>query len=432
MKRTNLVRVLPDKKQKQMLEVIGDRCSVLWNAANFRCRQAFLKGEPVPSYATLCAEFQNHFAYKALPSDIAQEVLKKLRKAWNSFFANLRLWKDGKVEKRPGLPRYWKDKYTEKRIVKLIPIKSPRSYSLDARTLSLTLPSDLRSPNQSRLILYTKGILRFNGTPKTLELKYDPIKKRWYAHQVVEVPEAVRKVKEEKYAAIDLGARVLTALAIENLDQQILFSAREVVKDFLYLTKQIEEEQSRPNKAGRKISKKLKRLYQLCARRLKHALVSLSSKIARILKQHHVTTLFLEDLTGIREEMDFGAKNLLVHNFWTFRMLRNLIEASCTRFGIKVKPIEPRGTSSKCAVCGHPIKRIARHKAVCKKCNHIWHADANAALNILLQGSSKEHGVEATPLKPLAYRWNRHRWISRFESAAGMSHKTTSSNLMAA
>lgn len=97
--------------------------------------------------------------------------------------------------------------------------------------------------------------MRFNGTPKTLELKYDPIKKRWYAHQVVEVPEAVRKVKEEKYATIDLGARVLTALAIENLDQQILFSVREVVKDFLYLTKQIEEEQSRLNKAGRKTSK---------------------------------------------------------------------------------------------------------------------------------------------------------------------------------
>lgn len=123
--------------------------AALWNAANFRCRQAFLKGEPVPSYGTLCAEFQPHPAFKALPSDIAQAVLKKLRNAWDSFFACLRLWKKGKLEKRPGLPGYWKDR-PGKRSMRLIPVKSPRSYSLDAKTLALPLPADLRNGN-SRL-----------------------------------------------------------------------------------------------------------------------------------------------------------------------------------------------------------------------------------------------------------------------------------------
>ncbi len=430
MKRCNVVRVLFSKEQAKTLETLGDRCAALWNAANFRCRQAFLKGEPVPSYATLCAEFQNHPAYKALPSDIAQEILKKLRKTWNSFFTLLRLWKKGELEKRPGLPRYWKDRRTGKRLAKLIPVKSPRSYFLDTRTLSLTLPADLRDGN-GRLVLYTRGVLRFSGTPKTLELRYDRVKKRWYAHQVVEVPEPERKAKPEKYAALDLGARVLAALAVEGLDRQILFSGRKVWKDFLYWTKRIAEEQSRLNRAGRKTSRQLRRLYQVRARRLKHAFVALAAEIARILKQHRVSTLLFEDLTGIREDMDFGPGNLLVHNFWAFRMLRNLIEAACTRAGIKVVPVEPRGTSSRCAVCGSPVKRPIRHKAVCENCGRIWHADANAALNILLLGSSKGHGAEATPQKPLAFRWNRHRWVSRFESAAGTLYATSGSRMAA-
>ncbi|KXG74314.1 hypothetical protein AN618_23370 [Fervidicola ferrireducens] len=255
------------------------------------------------------------------------------------------------------------------------------------------------------------------------------MKKRWYAHQVVEVPEAARKTRPEKYAALDLGARVLAALAVEGVSHQTLFSGRKVWKDFMYWTKRIAEEQARLARAGRKTSRQLRKLYQARTRRLKHAFIALAAEIARILKQHRVTTLFIEDLTGIREDMDFGPKNILVHNFWAFRMLRNLVEAACARAGIKVVPIEPRGTSSKCAVCGSPIRRLVRHKAVCERCGCVWNADANAALNILLLGSSKGHGAEATPLKPLALRWNYHRWVSCFESTAGTLHAASGSRM---
>ncbi|MGO0121837.1 RNA-guided endonuclease InsQ/TnpB family protein [Desulfothermobacter acidiphilus] len=431
MKRTNVVRALPDKQQEQVLETIGDRCAALYNAVTYRCRQAFFKGEPVPSYEALCSEFKEHPAYKALPAHIGQEVIKKARKAWDSYFACLILYRKGDMSRPPRIPRYWKDRRTGKRIFRVIPVKAPTSYSLDSRTLSLTLPRDLRKRQGDRLVLRTKGVLRFHGRPKTLELKYDPVRKRWYAHQVVEVPEAVRKIRPEKCAALDLGARVLAALAVEGLDRQLLFSAREVWKDFLYWTKQIAEEQSRLNRAGRKTSRQLRKLYQVRTRRLRHAFVALAAEIARVLKRHRVTVLFLEDLTGVREDMDFGPKNWLVHNFWAFRMLRNLIEAACARAGIKVVPVEPRGTSSRCAVCGHPVRRPVRHKAVCEKCGRMWHADANAALNILLQGSSKEHGAEATPQRPQVLRWNRHRWESRCEPAAG-TLKAASGSRMAA
>ncbi|MGI9951273.1 transposase [Moorellaceae bacterium AZ2] len=419
MKRTNVVRVLPNKQQRQILNTIGNRCAALWNAVQFRCRQALLKDEPVPSYEALCSEFKEHPAYKALPAHIGQEVIKKARKAWNSFFACLRLYRKGKLAQRPSLPRYWKDRKTGKRFFRVIPVKAPTSYSLTAKTLSLTLPKDFRNGNGDRLLLPTRGLLKFHGQPRTLELKYDPAKRRWYAHQVVEVPDPVEKPRAPKCAGLDLGARTLAALAVEGLEYQVLFSGRKLWKDFLYWSKAISREQSRLNKAGRKTSRKLKLLYRTRSKRLKHAFEALAKQVVRLLKRNRAGTLFIEDLTDIRADMDFGPQNLLVHNFWAFRMLRKAIEDACTKENIAVVRVEPRGTSSTCAACGGLVNRFVRNKAYCPICGLVWHADANAALNILLKGSSKGHGVEATPQRPQVLRWNRHRWESRLESAAG-------------
>ncbi len=271
----------------------------------------------MPSYAALCSEFKEHPAYRALPAHIGQEVIKKARKAWDSFFACLRLYRKGELERPPRIPRYWKDRRTGKRTFCVIPVKAPTSYTLNSRTLSLTLPRDLREKHGGRLVLRTKGVLRFHGTPKTLELRYDRAKKRWYAHQVVEVPEPERKAKPEKYAALDLGARILAALAIEGVSRQILFSGRKVWKDFLYWTKRIAEEQARLARAGRKTSRQLRKLYQTRARRLRHAYLALAAEIARTLSQHRVTTLFLEDPPdghpgghGLRAEEPPGAQLL--------------------------------------------------------------------------------------------------------------------------
>jgi len=211
----------------------------------YRCRQTFFKKEPLPSYEQLCGEFSGHPAYRALPSDIGQEFIKKARSAWNSFFALRRKHAQGQMQKAPGIPRYWKNRKTGKRLAKCIPIKSPRSYAIDARVLTLTLPEDMRRRPGDRLVLPTKGILRYRGRPKTLELKLEPIRRRWHAHQVVEAQETHIKRNILRCAALDLGARTLGALAIEGISRQVLFSGREVWKDFLYWTTQIAREQAR-------------------------------------------------------------------------------------------------------------------------------------------------------------------------------------------
>jgi hypothetical protein len=79
--RTNRLRLVPGKDQQDILQTLGDRVSALWNVVNYRCRQPFLAGCRVPSYSVLCAEIKPHETYRALPSDVAQEVLKKIADA---------------------------------------------------------------------------------------------------------------------------------------------------------------------------------------------------------------------------------------------------------------------------------------------------------------------------------------------------------------
>jgi transposase len=179
MKKANIIKLCPDSSQRQTLKLLGNRVSALWNAANFHCREVFIKGGKIPSYSRLCSIFKNSPDYKALPSDIAQEVLKKLSKAWTGYFRLMKLYKAGKPQHRPGLPRYRKDRKTKTRPFDFIPIKSPRAYSIENCCLNITLPSDIRN---GRLSVPFKGIIRYKGEYKTCELKYDSAIKDWYAY----------------------------------------------------------------------------------------------------------------------------------------------------------------------------------------------------------------------------------------------------------
>ena len=85
MRKANVVRLVPDKETIASVRIIGDRASALWNAANYRCRQTHIKGEHVPNYSRLCSLMKPTVDYRALPTHIGQEVLKKLAKSWEFF-----------------------------------------------------------------------------------------------------------------------------------------------------------------------------------------------------------------------------------------------------------------------------------------------------------------------------------------------------------
>ncbi len=280
MTRTEVVRLLVGRTEKEVLRALGDRVGALWNAANYVCRQNFFKGEKIPSYSKLCSLMKDSEEYKILPSDVAQETLKKLRKAWTSFFKLKGLYEAGKLEHRPSPPRYRKDRATGKRPCDWIPVKNPRSYAFDRDWFHLTLPQDLRKTYGGRLAVPYEGRFRWRGRRTTCEIKYDPARNRWYVHAQKEVKLGNRN--GDKTAAIDLGAKRAATLVIKEVPIGFVFSARNPWKDYKYWTRKIAEVQSLLASQGLKTSRRLKKLYRIRTARLDHALRTMTRAVAKI------------------------------------------------------------------------------------------------------------------------------------------------------
>lgn len=412
MKRTNIIKLMPDKHQRQTLRLIGDRVSALWNAAGFLMRQEFFKGNKLPSYARLCRNFKNNADYKPLPSHIAQEVLKKLSKSWTGYFRLMKLYKAGKLKHKPGLPKYRKDRKTGSRPFGFIPIKSPCAYSIENGCLNITLPSDIRD---GRLPIPYRGIVRYQGEYKTCELKYNDATKDWYAHIVVEMPEPQRKSRPVKYAAGDIGARRTIAISIQKSNTSHVFHSRELYKDFKYWTRQIAGEQSILSQSGLKTSRKLKQLYCMRRLRLRHGLESLSAKLVSILKRNGVTHFSAGYPKDCRDDMNFGRNNGLVHNFWAYDITLRILEKHCVRRGIEFERTDEAGTSDKCHICGLPVRRPVRSIAIC----HVhgkMHADVNASLNMLKKFAPVYGDREKASPVWVSYEWNKYSWLPRAKS----------------
>jgi len=104
--------------------------------------------------------------------------------------------------------------------------------------------------------------------------------------------------------------------------------------------------------------------------------------------------LVLEDLTYIRESMDYGEyMNRRLHG-WGFAKLHAQIRYKAVEKGIPVKTVNPRNTSKECHACGEGYRpQQATFKCTNDACwMGEYQADVNGAVNIAdryLSGESR-------------------------------------------
>jgi len=287
-RRSNEIRLDPVRRQNDDLKIVGDRVSRLWNASNYLCRKRFFAKEGVPVGFALGAAMIDTPEYRQLPSDIAQEVLKKISEAWKSYFALRKVWTlDPVKNQKPGLPAYRKDRKTKARPFDFIPIKHKRSYDLDAKDAHIVLPRDLRANHSGgRLHISYRGRLRHQGENGRVEIRHDRIRRRWrMSIGVVIAPKPKREPKT--VAAVDLGVRISASLSIEGRAQAVHFEGRELLKDWDALGRQIALEQNAIADTRGKTpetraphSRAISLLYKKRNGRLNHGLKAMAKAIA--------------------------------------------------------------------------------------------------------------------------------------------------------
>ncbi|MFU8866361.1 RNA-guided endonuclease TnpB family protein [Natronococcus sp.] len=95
--------------------------------------------------------------------------------------------------------------------------------------------------------------------------------------------------------------------------------------------------------------------------------------------------IVMEDLSYIREDLDYGKyMNRRLHA-WAFARLQGRIEDKATEAGIPVRFVNPRYTSQTCHECGYIGRRGSQAEFKCTNDDcHVteFHADINAAANI--------------------------------------------------
>jgi putative transposase len=468
----NVLKLLHSQKNHEILQTIGIRVSKLWNAANYICRQNYINKKPVPGYSKLCSIIPKLYPedYKALPSDIAQEVLKKLSEAWQSYFALLKRFVSGQLKHRPGLIKYRKFKsYGKKQLNKsinkepininsdektqdssnikppvvidrkedlkkdrkiwpcdYIPIKNDRSASLNKKEFTLTLPADLRK--QGRFTAVYSGKIRFSGKIGRIELMYDRCKQHWYIKQSVTMKDKIYRQFNGRIAGIDLGIRITASLSLLGQSHARLYSGRNLLKEYNYWTRQISEHQKQLSTRKLKTSKRLVQLYRTRKDRLEHALKGLAKSLASVCKASNVTEVLIGWPKGIREDVtvrkDFRGT---LHNYWSFDRLSNILVNALKKVGIRSQRVGERGTSSTCPWSlnkKHKLSRNPRYKIYCKDCDKSMHSDACGSLNMmylnkeLMKDKSPEIDWDAakTVAVPYVQEWNSHNWTYRTKS----------------
>ncbi len=426
-KRTLKVRLYPRGWQKRALKELQIRCAKLWNRANYIIRQEYFKSRKILSYETVYNLVKNSPDYKALPTDIAQAVLKKLSESWKSFKELKNLEKANKLPahiKKVSPPKYFKDRKKRQTLpMPVIPILAPRSYSLGDFSFSFAVPKDFKQTygiKKHLEILATYKILYQSYKLKRAEI----INKngKWYVHISVEIPQAeINKSKGTNYAGIDLGIRNLITLAVYDSERKLIriyqFKVKELLKEWKYWNRRIANYQSKLTKSGHKSkSLNLRKLYEKRNKRLKIAIRQMVNKIIQILERYRVKEVFVGDLTGIREGKNYGKElNKLLHNFWLRKQILDILSCKLEETGIGLIPIPEAYTSKSCFNCDLEVKRPKQRFVVCQKCGKL-HSDTNGAINILKRGL-KLKTLEWEKIREvhLAWKFKRtNRWIFKY------------------
>jgi putative transposase len=362
--RTYKYRLYPTKAQKQLLADTLESCRVLYNCAleqrKIAFRQFKVSVRRLDQQSQLL-EIKEYFPeYKSVYSQVLQEVVLRVDKAFQNFFRRV------KTNEKPGYPRFkgrgWYDSFTY-----------PQSgFSL----------SDNRKGNQKlRLSKIGKVKVRLHraikGNIKTCTIKREL--NNWYVCFSCEIePEILPKTYKD--AGIDVGIEKFAALSDGTLINNPQF---------------LRESEAKLKHEQRKLSRKKKGSNS--RRKQRDKLVKLHCKI----KNRRNDFLHIESRKLVRSYdvivfEDLRIKNMLKNH----HLAKSISDASWAKFieyvsykaesaGKKVIFVNPRGTSQICSGCGIIVKKslsVRVHK--CPYCKLEIDRDVNAAINILRAGTA--------------------------------------------
>lgn len=307
----------------------------------------------------------------------------EVRQAWRSFFA---LRKNGRTEHQvPGFR-------PKTRLSDLKYVQSGFKVEGDRVTLSLGTSREDGIRQVAFRISHRPGV-EYERVREVC-ITYDKVTGQLEARLVVEVlprenPGTVR-------VAVDLGETVLLAAAFED-GAALLYSGR-LIKAVRRYWQKVRAKLKPPSPEHPRMSRRYRAIARKEHRQVEHLLHLVTSHFVRECLRRGVREIAIGDLTGIRREIDYGARlNQRLHH-WPYRKIVEMLRYKAELAGIVVRDdVDERGSSRTCHVCGNAREANRMHRGWYRcPCGWTVQADVNGALNLYerafqvspIQGSS--------------------------------------------
>ena len=360
MKTAYKFRIYPNKQQITVLDVTLETCRHLWNNALADRKNIWDQDHKNTSYedqaAILTLEKQRNPYLKGVFSQAEQDVLRRLKKAFDNFFRRCR-----EHAKEKGYPRFkGKGRYSS--------FTYPQSgFKLTGTRLTLS-----KIPGTIRTFLHRE----IEGRIKTCTIKRDGTG-CWFVIFTTEQEDPV-KPEPETAIGVDLGishAAVTSEGQVFDYPKYYVQAEKKnrAAEKTLHRRKKGSQNRKKAQIALSRIGKRVTNLRDEFCHQVSRKLVDSADvvvfedlNISGLLKNHHLAKHI--------SDVSWGK-------------LVRFTQSKAERAGKSVVLVDPRNTSQRCSGCGQIVpKDLSERVHSCPGCGLQLDRDYNAALNILTLG----------------------------------------------
>jgi len=375
------------KKEFRNLKYLCHIAKNLKNQAIYNVRQHYFKNKKYLSYNENYKMLKNSENYKKLNSNMAQQILKEVDESFKSFFALLKLAKNGQYNGKIKLPNYLdKDGFTTlvigfvrlKDDMLIIPYSN--SFRKTHKEIAIKLPPVLKGKKIKEIRIIPKQHSRY------FEIQY-----------TYEVKEIQRELNENNVLGIDLGIDNLCT-CVTNTGASFIIDGRKLKSTNQYYNKINAKLQSIKDK--QKIERTTLRQKRITRKR-NNRINDYLSKAARTIVNYCLNNDIGKLVLGYNEDFQRNSNigSINNQNFVNipYGKLRDKLIYLCKLYGIELKlqeesytskasffdgdeiPIYDKENLQEYIFSGKRIKRGLYQTSTGKLIN----ADCNGALNIL-------------------------------------------------
>ena len=382
------------KEEYNILRELCRTAKNLTNQAIYNIRQHYFQEKQYLRYESNYHEIKNCENYKLLNSNMAQQTLKNVDTMFKSFFALIKLAKQGKYNFRYiKLPNYLPKNGYANLIIGMINIKNdmtltiPYSYTFKKKydtKIQIKVPKML----EDKKIKEIQIIPKFNA--RLFEIQY-----------TYEIQEENIKLNTNNALAIDLGVNNLCT-CVTNAGKSFILDGKKLKSINQFFNKQNAKLRSIKDKQN--IKKQTKQQYMI-SRKRKNRVDDYINKTCRYIINYclanDIGTLVIGYNQSFQCKPDMSKKNNQNFTFLPFGKIREKLEYLCKRYNINYV-LQEESYTSKASFFDNddlPVynmdnpqtyefsgKRVKRGLYQTKD-GYLFNADCNGALNILRKSS---------------------------------------------